>query len=489
MHLLLLLVFLIASASPAWAQKRVALVIGNGAYAKVTPLPNPARDSVAIETMLKSAGFDSVWRHTDLSASAMRRALRDFSDQTRDADVAVVFFAGHGIEVNGTNYLIPVDAVLERDIDVEDEAVPLDRVSQVLFQTRRLRLIILDACRDNPFSRSMRRTVTGRSIGRGLARVDVLTSDTLVAYAAKAGSTADDGEGTNSPYTSALIKHLATPGLDVRLALGRVRDEVLKTTRNKQEPFVYGSLGGNEISLVPHRRALREWQDVKNTRSIKVLESFIQRHRNDTVYSMLAQERLEELRREEQRKALEAAAKAEAERSARDAAAKAEAERKAREAAKVEADRKAREAARAEADRKAREAANAESERKARETAAKAEVERKAREATKAEADKKEREAAAQAETERKAREKTATVGPAQPRNEEVGKPTAGAPPPTQTQKKEVKNRPDASRYSVKVWPPGTIPTGQTKTTSTEFGVLTCIGGPNPSARRDCRWQ
>lgn len=234
----------------AASNKRVALVIGNSAYAKVPRLKNPANDALAIEAMLKSAGFDAVVRVTDVGAAQMRRVLRDFSDVARDADVALVFYAGHGMEMNGINYLVPVDAVLERDLDVDDEAVPLERVSQVLEQARRLRLIILDACRDNPFVRSINRTVATRSIGRGLARVDVVSSDTLIAYAAKAGSTAADGDADNSPYTSALVNHLATPGLDVRLALGRVRDDVLRKTGHRQEPFVYGSLGGAEVNLV-----------------------------------------------------------------------------------------------------------------------------------------------------------------------------------------------------------------------------------------------
>jgi len=127
---------------------------------------------------------------------------------------------GHGIEMNGTNYLVPVDAVLEKDIDVEDETVSLDRVSQIIEQAKRLRVVIIDACRDNPFASGMKRTIGTRSIGRGLAKVDVTTADTLVAFAAKAGSTAADGEGANSPYTTALLRHLMTPGLDVRLALG-----------------------------------------------------------------------------------------------------------------------------------------------------------------------------------------------------------------------------------------------------------------------------
>jgi hypothetical protein len=236
---------------PSYAEKRVALVIGNSAYTKVPRLPNPANDAAAIAVLLGRAGFDVVQTKTNLDLASMRHALRDFSDAARDADAAVVFFAGHGLEVNGTNYLIPVDAALERDIDVEDEAVSLERVSQIIEQAKRLRVVILDACRDNPFTSRMKRTVANRSIGRGLARVDVLTADTLIAFSAKAGSTASDGSGPNSPYASALLQHLVTPGLDLRLALGRVRDQVLASTGGKQEPFVYGSLGGAEVSLAP----------------------------------------------------------------------------------------------------------------------------------------------------------------------------------------------------------------------------------------------
>jgi tetratricopeptide (TPR) repeat protein len=147
-----------------------------------------------------------------------------------------------------TASLIPTDARLGRDFDVEDETISLDRVLRAMDSARRLRLVILDACRDNPFAQSMKRS--SRAIGRGLARVEPTTPDTLVAFAAKAGSTASDGDGANSPFTAALLKHIATPGLDIRLALGRVYDEVMETTRRRQEPFVYGSLGGRTVSIV-----------------------------------------------------------------------------------------------------------------------------------------------------------------------------------------------------------------------------------------------
>jgi hypothetical protein len=177
--------------------------------------------------------------------------IRDFSEMTRDADMAVVFFAGHGIEVDGANFLIPTDAKLERDIDIEDEAIALDRVVRMLEPARKLRLVIVDACRDNPFARTMKRTMVSRSVGRGLAKVEPPTSDTLIAFAAKAGSIAADGEGMHSPFTAALLKHITTPGLDLRLVFGRVRDEVIQNTGNRQEPFVYGSLGGANVALVP----------------------------------------------------------------------------------------------------------------------------------------------------------------------------------------------------------------------------------------------
>jgi uncharacterized caspase-like protein len=239
-----------ADSSLAATDKRVALIIGNSAYKNVTKLPNPSSDAAAIAALLKKSGFDVVESRQDLSINDMRRAVRDFSDKTRDADIAVVFYAGHGIEVDGSNYLVPVDAQLERDIDVEDEAMPLDRLIKVMEPVRRLRLVILDACRDNPFQKTMKRTMSSRSIGRGLGKVEVATSDTLIAFAAKAGSTASDGDGRNSPFTTALLDNIAVPGLDLRIAFGRVRDEVLRITGSKQEPFVYGSLGGTNVSLV-----------------------------------------------------------------------------------------------------------------------------------------------------------------------------------------------------------------------------------------------
>ena len=235
----------------ALASKRVALVIGNSNYVRVSQLPNPEKDADAFAALLRTAGFDTVESRSNLGTSDMRRALRDFADRVRGAEIAVVYYAGHGIEVDGANYLIPVDAALSRDIDVDDEAVSLDRILKILEPAKKLRLVILDACRDNPFAVIMRRTSTTRTVARGLARVEPPSSDTLVAFAARAGSTAVDGDSQHSPFTSALLKNIATPGLDLQLAFGLIRDEVLSFTGGRQEPFVYGSLGGGTVSLVP----------------------------------------------------------------------------------------------------------------------------------------------------------------------------------------------------------------------------------------------
>lgn len=236
---------------PAWAEKRVALVIGNSTYQHADRLSNPANDAMLVAAALKGAGFDVVESRLDLKSADMRRALRDFHDQTVDADVAVVYYAGHGIEIDGTNFLIPIDATLERDTDVYDEAFSLDRVLMAVEPAKQLRLVIVDACRNNPFADTMKRTLGSRSIGRGLARVEPTTTNTLVAFAAKAGLTALDGDSKNSPYTTALVKYIARPGLDLRRAFGFVRDDVLKATGNRQEPYVYGSLGGDDMPLVP----------------------------------------------------------------------------------------------------------------------------------------------------------------------------------------------------------------------------------------------
>jgi hypothetical protein len=297
------LIVLPLSTGAALAQKRVALVVGNGSYQNVPKLPNPLKDANAVAEMFKKAGFDWVKVRQDVGNLDFKRALREFMDAATDADIAVVYYAGHGIQVKDMNYMIPVDAKLATEIDAEDEAVSLDRIVAALEPAKRLRLVILDACRDNPFQRTMKRRVAMRAISGGLAKMEPTLGDTLIAYAAKAGSTAEDGEGENSPFASALMKHLAVPGLDVRLAFGRVRDDVLKSTAYKQEPFVYGSLGGEAISIVPAPAqpkaapvadVQRDFDLVKQINSKRAWEIFIETHKTG-VHVELARDELKKL--------------------------------------------------------------------------------------------------------------------------------------------------------------------------------------------------
>ncbi|HEY1779991.1 MAG TPA: caspase family protein [Roseiarcus sp.] len=241
----------LATQTAAFAERRIALVIGNGKYENAGVLTNPVNDANAIGALLKKAGFDVVDLRLNLGVVEFKRSVREFVDRAANADVAVVYYSGHGLEYGGVNYLIPVDAKLTSTFDIDDETVSLDRILVAAGHVKKLSLIILDACRENPFHPTADDARVTRGVSMGLAGVDQGVADTLIAFAAKAGSVSYDGDGANSPFTTALLKYIARPGLDIRLALGKVRDDVLRATNHRQEPFVYGSLGGDTIALVP----------------------------------------------------------------------------------------------------------------------------------------------------------------------------------------------------------------------------------------------
>lgn len=224
--------------------RRVALVIGNSNYS-IGQLINPGNDAKAIATTFKSLGFDEVLLQEDLTADGMRNSLRSLAAASLGAEIIAVYFAGHGIELNGKNYLLPVDTKLARAGDIDLEAISLDTVLQQLESATKLKLVILDACRNNPFQ-----PVGGkRSLRRGLIAVEP-EDNTLVAYAAKEGTTASDSTGgRHSPFAQALLTHLGTPDLEINFVFRRVRDEVIRATGGEQQPFVYGSLSGAPIYL------------------------------------------------------------------------------------------------------------------------------------------------------------------------------------------------------------------------------------------------
>jgi len=221
------------------------MLIGNSAYGQVGELKNPGNDVRILSQALRRVGFSDVTEHFNLGLAAMTAALKAFGDRSSTADWAVIYFSGHGLEMGGISYLLPVDAKLERDAHVTDETIPLERMLQKTEGARSLRLVILDACRNNPFATRMTHTGSAvRSVSRGLAAIEP-EGDVLVAYATKHGTTALDGEGDNSPYALALLQHMPMPNVDVRVMFGRVRDTVRKTTNNQQEPYTYGSIGGD----------------------------------------------------------------------------------------------------------------------------------------------------------------------------------------------------------------------------------------------------
>jgi tetratricopeptide (TPR) repeat protein len=238
------------SLQPALADpgRRVALVIGMSAYASHSALPNAKRDAQVVAASLREVGFQSVVEGYDLDKRRLENTLQSFAQQATTANWAVIYYAGHGIEVGGTNYLIPVDAKLATDRDVSFEAVPLDHVMLAAEGAKKLHLVLLDACRDNPFARTMQRTasLTSRSIvTRGLASIEP-EAGTMVVYAARAGEVALDGKGEHSPFAQALVNNFKKPRVEIRKFVDLIRDDVMKATDRHQLPFHYGSLPGDE---------------------------------------------------------------------------------------------------------------------------------------------------------------------------------------------------------------------------------------------------
>ena len=293
----------------AFADGRVALVIGNSAYQNAPTLPNPKRDAQAIAASLKKGGY-TVVSANDVGNLQFKRAVRQFEDAAANAEVAVVFYAGHGIEIGGINYMIPVDAKLASDRDAEDEAITLDRIVSSVDGAKQLGLVILDACRDNPFISKMKRprTAAMRAVTAGLVLVEPTARNTLIAYAAKAGFAAEDGVREHSPFTESLLKHLFEPGRDIRFAFGYIRDEVYESTGHRQEPYVSGSLGGAHISLVPALERATPVVDEKAQRddfmlvdkltdgaapadAIRVWDAYLAQHTNGLYHELARQRR------------------------------------------------------------------------------------------------------------------------------------------------------------------------------------------------------
>jgi uncharacterized caspase-like protein len=344
----------------ALAEKRVALVIGNSAYENTATLKNPKNDAADMAALLKKLGFEVV-EGFDLDKRKMERVVREFGIKLAGTDLAFFFYAGHGLQVAGKNYMVPIDAKLALEGDVDFEVLELALVLKQMEREAKTRVVLLDACRDNPLTRSLRSsTGSGRSaqLGQGLAKMEQTPVGTLIGYSTEPGSVALDGEGRNSPYTQALLQHLDVAGRDLNGVLNAVRGDVVKVTGGKQTPWEHTSLLGSvylkqeapKAEVKPAEKVagldssveVAFWNSVQGTSAVVELQTYLDRYPTGA-YADLARIRIEALRAAEATKKAEQARLAE---DARKADGKREAEAKAAEARKAEQARKADEATR-----------------------------------------------------------------------------------------------------------------------------------------------
>jgi uncharacterized caspase-like protein len=243
---ILSLICMVFTANAAKADRRVAFVVGNGAYKNVAQLPNPPVDAKAMASVLRNVGFEVV-EGTNLTRDKMTEKLLDFGKKAQGADVAVFFYAGHGIAIAGTNYLLPVDADIKSEMDVKlGAAINIDLTLDQTMSDAKVKLVFLDACRDNPFADKIKSNSATRSVSVQTGLAEMKSGEgTLIAFATGPGQTALDGQqGTNSPFTRALIAHITTPGVEIQQAMTEVRAQVNEETNKGQLPWGHTNLIG-----------------------------------------------------------------------------------------------------------------------------------------------------------------------------------------------------------------------------------------------------
>ncbi len=224
--------------------KAVALVIGNSAYQHTSPLANPKNDAIDVGEALRRHKFEVI-SGFDLDKAGMDKRIREFADRVRGASVSVFFFAGHGLQVSGQNYLVPVDAKLSTAAALDWEMVRLDLIHRSMEREVATNILFVDACRNNPLTRNLERAMGTRSveIGHGLAQVEAGVG-TLVSFSTQPGNVALDGTGRNSPFAGALVKHMGASKDDLSAILIAVRNDVMKETQRKQVPWEHSALTG-----------------------------------------------------------------------------------------------------------------------------------------------------------------------------------------------------------------------------------------------------
>ena len=303
------IVTFLVSGSAAFADKRVAFVVGNAAYKSVAPLPNPAVDAKSMARVLRNVGFDVV-EGVNLSRDAMTAKLLEFGKKAEGADVAVFFYAGHGIAIDGTNYLLPVDADLKSEMDVKlGAAINVDLTLEQTMSEAKVKLVFLDACRDSPFAAKIRSARTTRSVNVATGLAEMKSGEgTLIAFATGPGQTALDGkEGTNSPFTRALIANVAQPGVEIQQAMTKVRAQVNEETSKSQLPWGHTNLIGSVYlnpvgapaegtaeaqngpavtATAPSDVELEFWRSVKDSNKPEELNAYLTNYPNGTFKSI-----------------------------------------------------------------------------------------------------------------------------------------------------------------------------------------------------------
>lgn len=287
-------------ATAAQAEKRVALVVGNAAYVNTTPLANPGNDGADMAAALRRLDFQVI-EGRNLDKRSMERTIRQFAIELAGADVALFYYAGHGLQMGGQNYLVPTDAKLSGEGDLDFESVPLALVVKQMEREAKTSVILLDACRDNPLGRNLARTMgtRGGQIGQGLAEVRTGVG-TLIGFSTQPGAISLDGAGRNSPYAKALLEHMEVPGKDLSAVLVAVRNDVLKTTAGRQVPWEHTSLTGQVFLRAEPRLPgsgpaeaeyarksdkdleIAYWNSVKDTKSAAALQAYLERYPTGT---------------------------------------------------------------------------------------------------------------------------------------------------------------------------------------------------------------
>jgi uncharacterized caspase-like protein len=290
------------------AHQRVALIVGNSAYRYTPKLENPKNDAADMGAALRKLGFHVI-EGTDLDKRAFDAKVRDFAEALKGADVGVFFYAGHGMQVAGQNYLVPIDARLAAAATLNTEMVRLDLVHQTMEREVQTNLLFLDACRDNPLARNLARAMGPQSpeIARGLAAVES-GAGTLISFSTQPGNVALDGTGRNSPFSGALARQLGASNEDINAILIAVRNDVMRQTDRKQVPWEHSALtrrfyfnpalqssAPTRVTQLGSSEAAEAWNATKDTASFAVLDAFVARY-GDTFFAELARGRIEELK-------------------------------------------------------------------------------------------------------------------------------------------------------------------------------------------------